>query len=234
MPIMSKGRTLAFIAGTLAEAFRPGAEKRPVASAPGQKASRVFFADISRLQTDAYEQRDHVEALCAQHGLKAEWPSEHYFFPTGLTISERTAVGPPIDDPRPARALRNAWTKIVDCDALIAEATPFRGPHLSALVAFEIGVAVAAEIPVFAWTTALFRQIPGQPPKFKELAVDRVWCGPSVAGDGNWRSEEDGTLVESFDLIDHAQIAGNFVSISDSREAAIRRCAAHLRHAENR
>ena len=111
---------------------------------------------------------------------------------------------------------------------MIAEVTPFRGPHVGALVAFEIGVAVAAGIPVFAYTASQWRRMPGQPPNF-QLLDDRIWCGDRVAQDGNWRSEEDGTLVENYDLVDHAQIAGNFASLSDSREAAIFRCAEYLK-----
>ncbi len=226
--IMSKGQTLAFIAGTLADAIRPGSEKKPVAAAPAKTQPVVFLADNSRLQRDAHRQRDQVEALCKQYGLKAEWPSEHFFFPTEQTVAERMGQwGIPIDDPRPIRALRNAWIKIVDCDAMIAEVTPFRGPHVGALVAFEIGVAVAAGIPVFAYTASQWRRTPGQPPNF-QLLDDRIWCGDRVAQDGNWRSEEDGTLVENYDLVDHAQIAGNFTSLSDSREAAIRSCAEFL------
>ena len=114
---------------------------------------------------------------------------------------------------------------------MIAEVTPFRGPHVGALVAFEIGVAVTAGIPVFAYTASQWRQTPGQPPNF-QLLDDRIWCGDCVASDGNWRSEEDGTLVENYDLVDHAQIAGNFTSLSDSREAAIEACAVHLHGAE--
>ncbi len=121
--IMSKGQTLAFIARTMADAIRPGSEKQPVAGAPAKTQPVVFFADNSRLQRDAHKQRDQVEAVCERYGLKPKWPSEHFFFPTSLSIAERMAVDIPIDDPRPIRALRNAWIKIVDCDAMIAEVT---------------------------------------------------------------------------------------------------------------
>ena len=220
--------TLALMADAMAGAFKSDAEKRPVAPAPAKAKPVVYFADNSRLRPDAYEQRAEVDALCVRLGLTAEWPDEHYLFPTGLTVAEREAEGPPINDPAAGRALRNAWRKIADCEVMVAEATPFRGPHLNPLIAFEIGAAVALQIPVFAWTTAVWSQQPGDAaPRFK-LLEHRIWSGEKVAPDGNWRDEEDGTIVESFGLLDAAQIAGNFKSLSASREDAIRRVSAEF------
>lgn len=227
MSIASKNRVLALIAGTLADALRPGAERRPAAPAPAKMKPVVFLADNSRLQPDAHKQRDQVEAFCRRYGMKVEWPSEHAFAPSSVPLRVRMEVGPPIDDPAPGRVLHNAWRKIGECDALIAEISPFRGPHMNPVVAFEIGVAVVHAIPVFAWTTAVWPSARGQAPRFK-LLDDRIWCGDKVAPDGNWRAEDDGLVVENFEMVEPAQIAGNFTSLADSREAAIRSCAEFL------
>jgi nucleoside 2-deoxyribosyltransferase len=226
----SYDRALAFVAGTFARTVDPRPKSRPPAMAAQPTEPLIFFADNSRLQPDAHKQRDQVEAICSPLGLKAEWPSEHIFFPTDLTAEGRFAAGM-IDDPRPGRVLHKAWYKIPECRALVAEITPprGRGPHMNPVVAFEIGVAVVLEIPVFAWTLAVRSPLPGRPPNFKLLDdPDRLWTGDRVAADGNWRDEE-GLLVENFEMVECAQIAGNFVSLSDSREAAIRDCADYLR-----
>lgn len=225
----SYSRVLALVAGAAAVAMRPGAKRKSATPPPAARtATVVFFADNSRLQPDAHKQRAEVEALCAQHRLSVEWPSEHIFYPTEFSVAERVAMeAPPIDDPRPGRVLHKVWLKMLGVDAVVAEITPFRGVHMNPVVAFEIGIAVAIDLPIFAWTTAVWPSRPGQAPRFK-LLDDRIWCGDKVAPDGNWRDEEDGTLVENFGMIEPAQIAGNFTSLSDSRDAAIRSCAQYL------
>jgi nucleoside 2-deoxyribosyltransferase len=222
MPTKSFDRTLAFLAGRLADAIRPGDKEQP--AAPAKTGPVIYLADNSRLQPDAHKQRDQVEALCRRYGMRVAWPSEHAFFPSNIPLGLRVEVGPPIDDLAPGRVLHKAWRLIGGCHALIAEITPFRGPHMNPVVAFEIGVAVVHEIPVFAWTTALWPSLPGRGPRFK-LLDDRIWCGHTVAPDGNWRAEDDGLVVENFEMVEPAAIAGNFASLSDSREAAIRAAA---------
>ena len=88
-----QNRELALVASTLADAIRPGSEKRPVAAAPAKTRPVVFLADNSRLQRDAHKQRDQVEALCKQYGLKPEWPSEHFSSRPGSPSPNAWAVG---------------------------------------------------------------------------------------------------------------------------------------------
>jgi nucleoside 2-deoxyribosyltransferase len=215
---------------------------------------RVYLADNSRLRPDAHRQRASVEQICRLHGLMAAWPSEHALFPTGHTIVQRVAVGLLIDDPRPGRLLHGAWRFISECAALVAEITPLRCDdyHMSAVVAFEIGVAVAMEIPVFAWTADVYQ---GEPPGPRQCRTmrDRI-CAVKMSPDGNWRDDDDnlvenfgdrigavnmspdgnwrdddGNLVENFDMVDFARIAGNFVTLSGSRSRAIGSCAEYLK-----
>ena len=225
-----KHEVVALMAGTMADALNPGPERR-VMRLRKEATPRVFLADNSRLKADAYKQREQVDAICASHDLKAEWPSEHFLFPTGLTFSDRTNIGPPINDPAPGRVLHNAWRLMTDYDAIVAEVTPFRGAHLNPVIAFEIGVAVVLDIPVFAWTTEVWPASPSgrhlEASRFKTLD-DRIWCGDRAAPDGNWRDEE-GYLVEDLGTVESALIAGNFKSLSPSRAEAICRCAEFLK-----
>lgn len=225
--------TLSLIANTLADAIKPGGDGTPFVP-PAKTAPVVYIADNSRFRPDAALQRERVEALCERYGLRADWPGEHILFPTGLTIAERISIGLPPEDPEPGQLLPRSWRLLGKSDAIVAEITPFRGVHLNPLIAFEIGVAVVHEIPVFAWTTAIYPTpaiYPATPtvsgePRFRLLS-DRMWCGDAVAPDGNWR-DEDGNMVENFGLVEFAQIAGNFAALTSSRSEAIRRCAEYL------
>ena len=176
MTTKSFNQTLAFVAGTLADAIRPGAPPRIVPAANNSLANRkIYLADNSRLRADADRERVRAEVVRQQHGLAAEWPSEHFLLPAGHSIADRRAVGLPLDgDQEPGRALRKAWRWIGKCDAIVAEVTPFRGDHMNPVIAFEIGVAVALEIPVFAWTGSVY-PAPGAPGRTRPRLLDDAY-----------------------------------------------------------
>jgi nucleoside 2-deoxyribosyltransferase len=230
MSTRSFNRMLAVIAGTMAEAIRPTSDAPRAKSPPAPAKRKVYLADNSRLRPDADRERDRAEAICVRYDFVAEWPSEHFLLPAGLTVAKRAAVGLPLDgDQEPGRALRKAWTKIGECDAIVAEVTPFRSVHLNPVVAFEIGVAVVLEIPVFAWTSSVYPAFFGAPPdRVRPRTLDdRIDCGEEVGPDGFWRDKQ-GNLVENFGMVECAAIAGNFVSVATSRSDSIRSCAEYL------
>ncbi len=190
---------------------------------PASSRPKIYLADNSRLRPDAHRLRAAIEQICDRHGLVAEWPSEHFLFPTGLTVSARLKVGPPIDDPAARRGLAKSWRLIGNCQALVAEISAFRGAHMSPLIAFEIGIAVVHAVPVFAWTKDVDADA-----RFIDL-FERFMCiNDDVSPDGNWR-DDDGDLVENFGLVEFAAIAGNFVSLSRSIEDAIAAAARRLK-----
>jgi nucleoside 2-deoxyribosyltransferase len=183
---------------------------------------RIYFADNSRLRSDAHGYRAETEGLCLNYRMVAEWPFEHFLFPTGLTITQRLEAGLPIDDPAAVRVVHKSWRLICNCQAIVAEVSAFRGAHMNPLVAFEIGVAVVHKIPVFAWTKDVTAD-----GEFIDL-FERLMCvNDDVSPDGNWR-DDDGDLVENFGMVEFAAIVGNFVSLSASLADAIARCAEHF------
>jgi nucleoside 2-deoxyribosyltransferase len=217
---------LAVVAGAMADVFRAAPGATPAMKPSPPSTPKVYFADNSRLRPNAGELRRVAEAICGARGLVAEWPSEHFLFPLDPNIPKR-AGAPQVpgekeqDDLR--KLLGKSWRIIGGCDAMVAEVTPFRGEHLNPVVAFEIGVAVVYQIPIFAWTTAKPRR--GHQP-FDLL--DRVWCCDKIASDGYWR-DETGDLVENFGLVEYASIAGNFCSVSITRADAIAGAALHFK-----
>jgi nucleoside 2-deoxyribosyltransferase len=214
----------AFASGVRSNNAKPGAPNPTAARRP-----IVFLADNSRLVPNAKAERQQADAVCRSFGLAPEWPSEHALFPDGLTMKQREQVGLPTEDQTLGKLLGRAWRKIGACDALIAETTPFRGDHLNPVIAFEIGVAAVQDIPVFAWTAATRPASPFAPPNLKKprRLIDRIWCGDEIQPDGYWR-DESGILVENFEMVEYAQIAANFISVSTSKSDAIRDCAEFL------
>jgi len=196
----------------------------PVVEPATARRPKIYFADNSRLRPNANDHRAETEGFCLNYGLAAEWPSEHFLFPTGLTIAERLEAGLPIDDPAPGRVLHKSWRLIGDCQAVVAEISAFRGVHMNPLVAFEIGVAVVHAIPVFAWTTDVF---PGGRLMDQFARLVAVADDDDVSPDGNYRDDED-NLIENFGMVEFAAIAGNFVSLSSSLADAIGRCAEYF------
>ena len=105
-------------------------------------------------------------------------------------------------------------TRLLDrCDLVIANITPFRGPHCDVGTAWEIGYAVARRVPVFAFseTTALL--------------VDRI-----ARGAPGHRFDSSGTLVEDFGLPENLMIVHGLVAqrVHETFEAAVDAAARHM------
>ncbi len=193
----------------------------------------IYLADNSRLlpSPQAQEDREHVEALCKKLRLDCSWPSEHFLFPDLLPLGET------IDFEKVPTLLAKApFVKIYAAHAVIAEFTPFRGPHLNPQIAFELGIACAIGLPIFAWTYATYPACPafGSEMVFSRcrrarLLDDRIHSGEKAGYGDHWFDEQEGMLVEQFGLVECAAIAGNVQSLSLSIEAAIEACAQYFR-----
>jgi nucleoside 2-deoxyribosyltransferase len=214
------------IAGRLATAmqFAPAsvALKRPT------PRRIIYFADNMRYSpgADADKWRETVQSVCARYELEAAWPSEHFLFPNLELLCKVGGKYNP-DAVREGLA-KSPFVNIPTSIAVVAEISPFRGPHLNPVIAFEMGIAAALYLPIFAWTAATYPAYVGaKNSKRPRLLQDRVWCGEEADEDGHWYDEQ-GHLVENFGMVEHAMIAGNILSLSLSVEAAIASCARYL------
>ena len=104
---------------------------------------------------------------------------------------------PGLDDPRQtALAIYAGNLAMMDrADAIIANITPFRGPHMDPGTAFELGYMVAQGKPVMVYTQAV------------DSLVDRVseWSGGLVRDAGVLR-DRNGHQVENFGLFENLMI----------------------------
>jgi nucleoside 2-deoxyribosyltransferase len=102
-------------------------------------------------------------------------------------------------------------TRITQADAVVADISAFRGPHMDPGTAMEIGFAAALGKPVFAYTSS-----PGP-------LIRRISCEKTDTG---WRDAQ-GNLVEDFGLPDNLMIASTLAApvslqASEAIEAAAR------------
>lgn len=106
-------------------------------------SARVYLAGPDVFLPDPLAWAGRKRAICAAHGL------------TGVTPLDALAAEPAEWarlDPWQVIGLRNE-AHIRDCDAMIANITPFRGPSADAGTVFEIGFMRALGRPIFGYAT---------------------------------------------------------------------------------
>jgi nucleoside 2-deoxyribosyltransferase len=155
----------------------------------------VFFPDVA-------EVAERLKALCAAHGLMGLFPTD----------AERpTEAGVTL-----ARAIYLGNVALIDrSDAVVADISPFRGAGMDPGTAWEIGYAIARNLPVFAYSHD------------RRAYAERV--GPAGHGPRG-PVDADGLLVEDFGLVENLMITESVAAVDANAEAAIARCAAALRN----
>lgn len=138
----------------------------------------VFYPDAAtRIQR-------HLE-VCSAVGLTALVP-----------VDNEGLAGTPRD--QALSIYRGNREKMTTADAIIANITPFRGPHMDPGTAFEIGFFVALGRPVVCYS---------QDPK---MLAERVlsWSGQSRCPVSADQRDRDGALIEDFGLTENLMIEG--------------------------
>jgi len=159
----------------------------------GQK--RIYLAGPEVFRLDAEIEGYKLKAICTAHGLTGLFP---------LDESESSAPG----------IYQACLAGIQACSAMVANISPFRGPHMDPGTAFEIGYAVALGKPVFGWTThpnEMLTRITHEFARADELRVDT-----------------EGMIVEDFGHAENLMIAVGLTSLHGSPGAAIAAAAAAL------
>lgn len=139
----------------------------------------VFYPDaVARLQR-------HLE-LCAQLGLEALVPVDNDLI-DGTPRQQALGI------------YQGNLEKMKRADGVIANITPFRGPHMDPGTAFEIGFFVAQDKPVVCYSSNL------------SALADRVrtWSQQSTGAPSP--RDKDGALIEDFGLAENLMIEGAVV-----------------------
>ncbi len=143
---------------------------------------KVYLAGPDVFFPDALAIGEKKKAICAQFGFQGVFPLDA---PLDFEGSEPRALA--------YRAFDLMVELMEDCDLIIANMTPFRGPSMDVGTAIEIGYMHGRGKPVFGYT--------------------------NVTDDYAERVEPDGFFVEPFGLIDNIMVEG---SVHRSNAAVIR------------
>jgi nucleoside 2-deoxyribosyltransferase len=175
----------------------------------------VYLAGPAVFRPDAAAIGLSLKAMCAAQGLEALWPLDNKIDPHDLTP--------------PARQLFNGNVAMIKrARAVVADISPFRGPHMDCRTAAEIGRAGAWCKPVFAYTDCLHEGTRAARPM-----IERIQC--QRARDGQLRDLQGSMQVEDFGLAENLMIACDIEpDVAPSAAIAIMRCARHLRYLRQR
>ena len=135
------------------------------------KHPRVYLAGPDVFLSDALAQGERKKAICRAHGLDGRYPLDVAALPAGLELAAQ------------AQQLFTAMIRLMDeCDAGLANLTPFRGPSMDVGTAFELGYLHGRGKPVFGYSN--------DPRDYERRVMP------------------DGLLIEAFGLCDNLMIEG--------------------------
>jgi nucleoside 2-deoxyribosyltransferase len=159
---------------------------------------RIYLAGPTVFHADADDAGARLVALCDKHGCEGLYPLD---FALDGDMSASTIQ---------AACLRELRT----AEGVVADLSPFRGPHADDGTAFELGFAYALGIPIWAYTTdprTLMERIPG-----------------TRAATGHVR-DAAGLLIENFGRAHNSMLSESILHLATSPEEAIKLAAETLR-----
>lgn len=160
---------------------------------------RVYLAGPEVFLADAEAIAAAKKSVCAAHGLLGIFPTDHRPEPDGQPVEEHR------------RIYRLNEGHIRDCDALIANLTPFRGPSADSGTAFELGFMRALGRPVLAYTNTR-RDFAGRTLAHLTPRIRRRDAA-------TWEDEE-GMAIEAFGLADNLMLDGGVLESGFAVERA--------------
>jgi nucleoside 2-deoxyribosyltransferase len=163
---------------------------------------KLYLAGPTVFMPNAKQRGEALKAICTEHGCDGLFPLDHGFvLPEDANAAMRMIFASCGD------MLRRA-------DAVIADLSPFRGPHCDDGTAVEIGMAIERGIPVFGYSNDL------------RPLVERIPFNLDTHGA---RRCDSGAEVEDFGQPFNLMIAGAIEAVFGTPEETIAAAAAHLR-----
>jgi len=173
-------------------------------AAPRNDRLTIYLAGPEVFLPDPQSTARKKREICERHGFEGVSPID-----SGVSQDRSSGL-------ETAMAIHRASVDLIrDCDLPIANMTPFRGPSMDVGTAFEMGLALALEKPVFGY------------------GEDRRDYRERVSGATNaegGRHDENGLLVEDFGLGDNLMPVGAIRKagreVTESFEACVRQARA--------
>ena len=158
---------------------------------------RIYLAGPEVFLADAEVIAAAKRAVCAAHGL------------TGIFPLEPPPTPPDAELPEWFRIYMANEAHIRNCDALIANLTPFRGPSADAGAAYELGFMRALGRPVFGYSHVAQR--------FGARTLAALGRQARRRPDGAW-ADAEGMAVEDFGRHDNLMLDGGIAASGGSFE----------------
>ncbi len=180
---------------------------------------KVYLAGPDVFYVDALSRFGEMKRMCSERGLQGLSPFDNEF-----KISDH----PGLEDALTIFRLNRRM--IEECDAVVANLTPFRGVSADPGTVWEMGYAMGNDKPVAAFST--------DPMRYKERVLGWAMKRPGMLQrDANGLVLVDGMVVEPFGLRDNLMLEGSLMQqrsvpggivLLDSFEMALDSIAARL------
>jgi len=160
-------------------------------------SKRAYLAGPEVFLSNAREIGARKRAVCERHGLVGVFPAD-----------EEDPCDPTLSLPEQGLAISRAMERIMrDCDAMIVNLTPCRGPSADVGSAYEMGFMRALGRPIFAYSN-------DDRPFLDRIAAS---CGGVVHIRTTGEHEDpDGMAIEPFTLQDNLMLAGGIIASGGS------------------
>ena len=170
---------------------------------PGIMSSKpkLYLAGPDVFRSDAIKHADTLRQISAQHGFDALFPLDAEVEPTGIEPWEV------------AQRIYEANISLIhDCDAVVANMSPFRGPNMDAGTAFEIGYAHAHGKLIVGYTND------------NRDIIERVteFYQGHTTKSGEETRDPDGNLIEDFEGPENLMVTCPVIDVVDDFEIAVR------------
>ncbi|MGI4746193.1 MAG: nucleoside 2-deoxyribosyltransferase [Janthinobacterium lividum] len=165
---------------------------------------RFYLAGPSVFALDPAAEGSKLKAFCSAHGAVGLYPLDNEI---DVAAGQGDLSG----------AIREANMELIrQCDAVIADMVPFRGPSMDPGTAYEMGVGAALGKLVVGYTS--------DPRPY----VERVSASTSVTRSAGTLRDSDGMQVEDFGLADNLMMAKGADAILPTAAEAIAYAVARL------
>lgn len=155
---------------------------------------KVYLAGPEVFGKNSIECGFEMKKICKDYGLEGLYPMDNEI-PFSLECES-------------SKIIYDSNIEMIEiCDAVIANITPFRGPHMDVGTAFEIGYARALRKPTILWSEE------------SKLLFDRI----PTNEEGR---DKDGNSVENFNLVENLMITpSRVIEVHHTFEAAVKEAA---------